>query len=179
MVSIRLCGAFAAFALVLSGCAAEDQGKPRADAQRPETSQTTASPEALSPTRLAKQVRARYQKKGLKVTCPQGLAGQAGATSDCEATDGSKLVGVRATATDARGGFDVLPFLGADAVVDTIAGSLEMQGYTGVTGHCDGELIGEVGAHQDCEVTTSGGTTPVNVDVTKVEGLTIDFTFKG
>jgi len=139
----------------------------------------------LSQADLEQQVAGRYEsddpKDELTVSCEGALPGAEDATQDCLVTTGSKEVGVRASVTDAAAddlGLSTAAFLPPEMVADAIASSLEIQGYEEVTATCDGDLMGEVGNAIVCEVTTPEGDTMVDVDVTSVEGLLINFDFK-
>lgn len=143
------------------------------------------APLAISKADLEEQVASRFtptKKAGpLTVTCPDGLRKAVDAETDCTGTSGDKRVGLEVTTTKVSGDdveYDVTPFVPAADVAGTIVSSLEMQGYQGVGGRCSGDLLGEVGQHVDCTITTEGGETDVDVDVTDVNGWLVDFTFK-
>ena len=139
----------------------------------------------LSQADLEQQVAGRYEpddpKDELTVSCEGALRGAEDATQDCLVTTGSKEVGIRASVTDVAAddlGLATTAFLPPEMVADAIASSLEIQGYEEVVATCDGDLMGEVGDAVVCEVTTPDGDTMVDVDVTSVEGLLINFDFK-
>jgi len=117
----------------------------------------------------------------LTTACAGDLRAAADATQDCTVTTGDQEVGIRAVVTDPGAddlGLETTPFLPPETVADAVAQSLEIQGYTGVSATCDGDLIGEVGQAVVCELVTPEGDTMVNVDVTSVDGLLINFDFK-
>jgi len=134
---------------------------------------------------LEKQISGMYEPDDpdakLTVKCEGDLAAEADATQDCTVTTDDDEVGVRAQVTDTEAddlGVETMAFLPPETVADAIAQSLEIQGYTGVESTCDGNLYGEVGREVTCEVTTPDGDTTVEVDVTSVDGLMINFDFK-
>ena len=139
----------------------------------------------MSQAALEKQVSGMYDPDNpddkLSVACEGDLAAEADATQDCTVTTGDDEVGVRATVTDPDAddlGIETIAFLPPQTVADAIAQSLEIQGYDGVESSCDGNLYGEVGREVTCQVTTPDGDTTVDVDVTSVDGLMINFDFK-
>ncbi len=75
-------------------------------------------------------------------------------------------------------GMELTPFLFGEDVAGAISQSLEMQGYTGIFTKCEGDLVGEVGRELECVLTSDTGDSVVNVDVTEVDGLMIDYDFK-
>ena len=139
----------------------------------------------LSQADLEQQVAGRYEpddpKDELTVSCEGALRGAEDATQDCLVATGSREVGIRASVTDLSAddlGLATTAFLPPEMVADAIASSLEIQGYEEVAATCDGDLMGEVSDAIVCEVTTPDGDTMVDVDVTSVEGLLINFDFK-
>lgn len=147
----------------------------------------SSSPEGTELTQadLEQQIAGRYEpddpKDTLSAVCEGGLRAEADATRDCTVTTGDQEVGVRARVTDAGAddlGLETTAFLPPEMVADAIASSLEIQGYEEVVATCDGDLMGEVGDAIVCTVTTPEGDTTVDVDVTSVEGLLINFDFK-
>jgi hypothetical protein len=119
--------------------------------------------------------------KELEAACEGALEAVAEATQDCEVTNGNQRVGVRASVTDVEAddlGMQLTPFLFGEDVAGAISQSLEMQGYTGISTTCDGDLVGEVGRELECVLISDTGESVVNVDVTKVDGLMIDYDFE-
>ncbi len=139
----------------------------------------------LSPADLERQIAGMYEpdepEEELTVACEGPLSAAQDATQDCTVTTGDKQVGVRARVSDAEAddlGVETTPFLPPEMVAGAIAQSLEVQGYADVEATCDGDLMGETGEAVVCEVQTPEGDTTVNVDVTSVDGLLINFDFK-
>lgn len=139
----------------------------------------------LTQANLEQQVSSRYEPDDpgddLTATCDGTLRAEEDATQDCTVTTGDKEVGVRVRVTDVEAadlGLETTPFLPPEMVADAIASSLEIQGYEKVDATCDGDLMGEVGDAIVCDVQTPEGDTLVNVDVTSVDGLLINFDFK-
>jgi len=156
---------------------------PSAPSTEPSSEATTASD--LSPGDLERQIAGMYEpdepKEKLTVACEGPLSAAQDATRDCTVTTGDKEVGVRARVSDVEAddlGVETTPFLPPETVAGAIAQSLEVQGYADVEATCDGDLMGETGEAVVCEVQTPQGDTTVNVDVTSVEGLLINFDFK-
>ena len=119
--------------------------------------------------------------KELEASCEGPLEAVRDATQDCEVTNGNQRVGVRALVTDIDAddlGMELTPFLYGEDVAGAISQTVEMQGYTGIHTTCDGDLVGEVGETLTCELSSPQGESTVNVDVTKVDGLLINYDFK-
>jgi hypothetical protein len=140
---------------------------------------------AISRSGLEQRISEKYEpddpKTTLTAACPGGLDAADDATQDCTVTTDDKEVGVRARVTDEDAddlGLETTPFLAPATVGEAIASSLEIQGYTGVESTCDGNLMGEVGDTVVCELSTLEGDTTVNVEVSSIDGLLINFTFK-
>ncbi|MEO5852575.1 MAG: DUF4333 domain-containing protein [Nocardioides sp.] len=139
----------------------------------------------LSQADLEQEISSRYEpddpKDTLTAVCEGALTAEADATQDCLVTTGGKKVGVRAWTTDVEAddlGIETTVFLPPEMVADAIGSALEMQGYEKVDSTCHGDLVGKVGDAVVCTVTTPQGETEVNVDVTSVDGLLINFDFK-
>lgn len=134
---------------------------------------------------LEKEISGMYEpddpEATLTTACEGDLRAAAETTQDCTVTTGDQEVGIRAVVTDPDAddlGLETTPFLPPESVADAIASSLEVQGYDGVSVTCDGDLVGEVGRAVVCELVTPEGDSIVNVDVTSVDGLLINFDFK-
>ena len=139
----------------------------------------------LTQADLEKEISGMYEpddpEETLTASCEGDLEAVADATQDCMVTTGDQEVGIRAVVTEPESadlGVETTPFLPPESVAEAIASSLQIQGYDGVSATCDGELIGEVGRTVVCELVTPEGDTMVNVDVTSVDGLLINFDFK-
>lgn len=171
-------------------------GSPASE-EPPATSESPSEPASVSPTAepttaadlsqadLEGQIAGMYEpekpKEKLSVACEGPLSATEDASRDCTVTTGDQEVGVRALVTDVEAddlGIETTPFLPPETVAGAIAQSLEIQGYDDVEAGCDGDLIGETGEAVVCEVQTPQGDTTVNVDVTSVDGLLINFDFK-
>ena len=139
----------------------------------------------LTRAQLETEVSGRFEPDDpateLDAVCDGALEAVAEATQDCEVTTGRQRVGVRAVVTDIAAddlGMELTPFLFGEDVAGAISQSLELQGYTDVSTTCEGDLVGEVGRELQCELSTPEGSSRVDVDVTKVDGLMIDYDFK-
>ncbi len=119
----------------------------------------------------------------LATDCEGDLEAVADGTQDCKVTNGDDHVGVRAVVTDIEAddlGMVLTPFVYAEDVAGAISQTVEMQGggYTGVETTCADDLVGEVGQKLVCDLSSDQGDTVVNVEVTEVDGLMINYDFK-
>lgn len=113
--------------------------------------------------------------------CEGGLDAEAGATQDCHLEVGEESADVRAAYTE-EGDEDVnveaTPFVPADRVAETIKSSLADQGYKVDTVECEDELMGELDATVSCTATPAEGEGTVEVKVTSVDGLMVNFNYE-
>jgi hypothetical protein len=119
----------------------------------------------------------------VSASCEGGLTQEADATQDCHLDVGDETADVRVTVTSTDGDdpdMDVVPFLPAERVADTIDKSLGDQGFVVDQVDCEAELIGELGETADCtaQLPESGGETSLKVKVTQVDGLMVNFNFE-
>ncbi len=168
---------FLAVSILVTGCSSTADVKP-ADTPTAETALTRAD--------LEERVAERYQPEDedteYTAKCDGDLERVDDATQDCLVRTAEQEVGVRVEVGDATAddlGLQTTPFLPAQTVADSIGQSLEIQGYTGVTASCDGDLVGEVGQTIVCTMKLETGKTDVNVEVTSVDALQVDYSFKG
>lgn len=139
---------------------------------------------AMTQAELEQRVAQRYQPKDedTKYTaeCDGDLELTDDATQDCLVLTSEQEVGVRVVIGDSDAAdldLQTTPFLPAQTVADSIGQSLEIQGYTGVTASCDGDLVGEIGQTIVCTMNLETGKTDVNVEVTSVDALQVDYAF--
>jgi Domain of unknown function (DUF4333) len=141
----------------------------------------------MTAAQLEKHVVQHYQPEDADATTPYSAACEGSidaavdATQDCLVTTPEQEVGVRVQVTDAEAddlGLQTTPFIPAESVAESIAGSLEIQGYTQVEAVCDGDLVGEVGRKVVCTMSMPEGESEVNVEVTSIDALQINFEFK-
>jgi hypothetical protein len=141
----------------------------------------------MSRAQLEEQINESFEpddpQDELKTECEGALEAVADGTQDCRVTNGDDQVGVRAAVTDIEAddlGMVLTPFVYAEDVAGAITQTIEMQGggYTGVATTCDDDLVGEVGQKLVCNLTSDQGDTVVNVVVTEVDGLMINYDFK-
>ncbi|MGY4712160.1 DUF4333 domain-containing protein [Mycolicibacterium sp. CBM1] len=140
---------------------------------------------AVSKTDLEKDISARLvQKTGHRpqtVTCKSDLPGQVGKTTRCEvmlsSTNSFEPV---VTVTKVEGStvsYDMTPAVNKEQLEKSVANLVsQASGATVDSVSCAGGLDGEQGAETHCEVTAGGVTLNRTVEVTKVDGLMMNFT---
>lgn len=109
----------------------------------------------------------------LSVTCPQGLAGEAGKTARCEIvlSEANSFEAV-VTATKVTGDsvtYDVTPAATREQLAQTVS---RLTGAT--SAECAGGVDGEVGQSVECQVTKDGATLTRIVKVSGVDGLAMN-----
>jgi hypothetical protein len=116
------------------------------------------------------------------VECDGGLENEKDATQDCHITTGEDEADVHVVVTEVDDGeisdYDVNSFLPGERVAETIQASLEDQGITVDSVECEGELAGEKDATMGCAATAGKDTGDIEVVVTKVNGLFINFHYQ-
>jgi hypothetical protein len=159
--------------LALAGCGGDE----------PEVARGTD----LRQSQLEEQINASFEPDDpsdeLATDCEGDLEAVAEATQDCKVTNGDDQVGVRAAVTDIEAddlGMTLTPFIYAEDVAGAISQTVEMQGggFTGIDTTCEDDLIGEVGQKLVCNLTSDQGDSVVNVEVTEVDGLMVNYDFK-
>lgn len=141
---------------------------------------------AVHQSELEKQVAGLYTpdnpEDSIDVTCAGDLGAKVGAQQTCHIVVGSSSVEVRVAATKVEGSkvdFTSTPFLKAQTVADTIDQQLKEQNVTTTSISCDDDLVGEVGRTTTCHAATKTDQGDLKATVTKVDGLKINFRWKG
>ena len=74
--------------------------------------------------------------------------------------------------------FETQTFVPAERLADTLKTQLADQGFEVETVECDGELVGEVDATTECTAAPAEGDGVLEVTVTEVDGLMINFNYE-
>jgi hypothetical protein len=142
-------------------------------------------PEAVEQAELEKKVAGLYEADDpdteLTADCEGDLAAEVDATQDCHISGGDQSADVRVVVTDVgdeQVDFEATPFVPADRVAETIKASLADQGITVETVDCADELLGEVDATTTCTAAPAEGEGTIEVVVTSVEGLMVNFNYE-
>ena len=137
----------------------------------------TQSTKAVSAADLQKDLTDRLTKAGSPpetVTCSSDLVAEVGKTASCEVVLSERnVVEAEITATKVDGStvdFTYAPALTKAQLQKAVKGLAEADSVA-----CDTGLAGKVDASTTCQVVKDGTTTDANVVVTKVDGLSIDF----
>lgn len=126
---------------------------------------------------LADEVASRlHSESRLEISCPGGAPETAGESRDCVVHSGADAVSVRVTRLRG-GGLDVVPVLSADVLAEEVAGVLvaEHRGRRVGEVRCDGEMLGERGAHAACTAVLDGEPVRLRIRCAQVRGLMVDF----
>lgn len=113
--------------------------------------------------------------------CAGGLAAEVDATQECHLDVGEEEADVRATVTkvnDEDVDFELSTYVPPDVVASTIKDSLAAQDVTVDTVECDDELRGEVDAKTMCTAAPADGEGRIEVTVTSVDGLMVNFGYE-
>ena len=113
--------------------------------------------------------------------CAGALAAKTDATQDCHMTVGDQEADVRVSVTKVADGdvnFKTTPFVPADTVAETLKQGLLDQGYTVDTVECEDELLGVLDETTTCTASPADGDGTLNVTVTSVDGLLVNFNYK-
>ena len=170
--------AAAVAALALAGCSVD------VDAGSGESEPTTeASPEQMDVAALEELVASGVTPDDaaaeVAADCPEGIEVEVDATQDCHLTVGEETVDVHFVVTEVDGdeitGADYTPYIPGDRLADTIQQQMSKQGTAVDSVQCDEELTGEKGARTTCTATAGNDEGNVEVDVTEVDGLFINF----
>lgn len=133
---------------------------------------------------LQKDISERLEKVGQKpdsVTCKDDLEGEVGKTTRCEvvltATNTFEPI---VTVTKVEGttvSYDMTPAVSKDQLEKSVSKLVsDAAGVTVDSVICNSGLEGKKGAEAHCDVTAGGVTLQRTVDVTKVDGLLMNFT---
>ena len=113
--------------------------------------------------------------------CVGGIDIEVDATQDCHLTAGEETVDVHFVVTEVEddeiAGADFTPYIPGDRLAGAVRQQLAQQGRPGPV-ECDEELTGEKGATTTCAATAGSDAAQVEVDVTEVDGLFINFHMK-
>lgn len=138
---------------------------------------------SVSKTDLEKDISQRLEKAGQKpqtVTCKDDLKGEVGKTTRCEvvlsSTNSFEPV---VTVTKVEGttvSYDMTPAVSKPQLDKAVAGLVsQASGATVDSVNCEGGLDGKEGTETHCDVTANGATSRRTVEVTKVDGLMMNF----
>ncbi len=134
---------------------------------------------------LEKQVASIYEPDDpadkISATCDGELDAEVDATQDCNVTVGEENADVHVVVTKVDGSdveFETQTFVPAERLADTLKTQLADQGFEVETVECDGELVGEVDATVECTAAPAKGDGVLEVTVTEVDGLMINFNYK-
>ncbi|MGV1087067.1 MAG: DUF4333 domain-containing protein [Mycobacterium sp.] len=137
----------------------------------------TSSAKSVSAADLQKDLTDRLTKAGnapKSVTCAGDLPAEVGKSASCEVVlSETNIVQANVTATKVDGttvDFTYAPALTREQLQKAVTGLAEAESVT-----CDAGLDGQVDAATKCQVVKDGTTTDATVTVTKVDGLSIDF----
>jgi hypothetical protein len=138
---------------------------------------------SVSKSDLEKDISDRLTKAGQKpqtVTCQDNLKGEVGKTTSCEVVlSNTNSFEPVVTVTKVEGStvsYDMKPAMSKAQLEKAVA--ILMPQASGVAVDsitCEGGLDGKVGAETHCDVTANGVTSRRTVDVTKVDGLMMNF----
>jgi len=162
--------ALALCVLALAGCDA-DKGE-------------GAAPGSLSRASLEHRVAGSFTADdpgaGIEAHCGGGLAVRRGATRDCRLDVGTESADVHVVVASVSGRRPLLritPYIPADRLGDALRSALSGQGYEVESVECEDELPGEPDARTGCTVSPAEGEGRVDVHVTKVDGLMVNFDY--
>lgn len=163
--------ALAACLLVLAGCDSD-----------PETKQ---APTPMSRSALEHRVAGSFTPDDPDATieahCGGGLAVRTGATRDCHLDVGEEGVDVHVQVSSVSGTrpqLRITPYIPADRLGEAIRSSLSGQGYRVESVECEDELLGEQDQTATCTASPAAGEGHVDVHVTKVDGLMVNFDYE-
>lgn len=118
----------------------------------------------------------------ITAVCDGDLVGAEGEQQRCEVTVGPDTVPVELSVTGLDGadiGFSAVPVLTGASVAEAVTNLLAGQGTTPDDLVCTEDLRGEVGTRITCTLTLNGTEAPLQVIVTQVDGLMVNFKIKG
>lgn len=138
----------------------------------------------VAKTELQKDISERLEKAGQKpesVTCKDDLEGEVGKTTRCEvALSPTNTFEPIVTVTKVEGttiSYDMTPAVSKEQLEKSVSSLVsDASGATVDSVTCDSGLEGKKGAEAHCDVTVGGTTMQRTVDVTKVDGLLMNFT---
>ncbi len=141
--------------------------------------------DAVTKAELEEQMATLYtpddSEAEITAECGGELAAEVDATQECHLVVGEQEADVRVVVTkvgDDVVDFTATPFVPADRVALTIKDSLSAQGFEVETVECEDELPGELDATTTCTATPAEGGGAIEVTVTSVEGLMVNFNYE-
>ena len=145
----------------------------------------STGPDAVDQAELEKQVAGLYtaDDPGAEITaeCDGDLDAEVDATQDCHLVVGQETADVHVVVTevgDEQVDFEATPYVPAERVAEAVKASLEKDGYQVETVTCDGELVGEKDGKTTCTAAPSEGKGKIDVAVTSVDGLMVNFSYE-
>lgn len=142
-------------------------------------------PDAVTQSELEKQVADLYTaddpEAEITADCEGELDAEVDATQDCHVNVGEESADVHVTVTKIDGQdveFEAAPYVPAERVAETIKASLGDQGYQVDSVECEDELAGELGATTTCAAKPAEGDGSIEVKVTQVDGLMVNFNYE-
>jgi len=117
----------------------------------------------------------------IQARCEGGLDVRRGATRDCSLDVAEESADVHVVVSSVSGRRPLLritPYIPADRLGDALRSALSGQGYHVESVTCDDELTGEPDETTSCTATPAAGEGRVDVHVTKVDGLMVNFDYE-
>lgn len=146
---------------------------------------SVGGPDAVPQSELEKQVADLYTaddpEAEITADCEGELAAEVDATQDCHVNVGEESADVHVTVTEVDGQdveFEAAPFVPAERVAGTIKANLGDQGFQVDSVECEDELAGELGATTTCAAKPAQGDGTIEVKVTQVDGLMVNFNYE-
>lgn len=145
----------------------------------------STGPDAIDQAELEKKVAGLYTaddpEADITAECGGDLAAEVDATQECHLVVGEESADVRVVVTEVgeeQLDFEAMPYVPAERVAETVKESLEGQGFQPETVTCDGELKGQLDATTTCTVAPAEGEGKIEVSVTQVDGLMVNFNYE-
>ncbi|WP_110180695.1 DUF4333 domain-containing protein [Nocardioides solisilvae] len=117
----------------------------------------------------------------LEIDCPEDLEAEVDATATCTVDDGESRTGIRFTTTEVEDDevrWETTPFLERDVLEETLTLQLADQGIEVDGLDCPEDLDGVTGETTRCTATAGGEEGEVELEVNRVDGLRIGFSWK-
>jgi hypothetical protein len=167
---MRVCAALAAgLVLGLGACSDSDSG----------SSETQSLDAAGLEELVADSVTPDDENAAVSADCAGGIDVEVDAAQDCRVMVGEQTIDVHFVVTDVRDGevtdAEFTPYIPGERLAPVVQQELSTQVPDLTDVQCDEELTGEQGATTECAATSGGKDVRVEVDVTKVDGLFINF----
>lgn len=146
---------------------------------------SVGGPDTVTEAELEKKLAGLYEPDNpdveIEADCAGTLEAEVDATQDCHLTVGEEEADVHVVVTkvgDEDVDFEATPYVPADRVAETIKASLGDQGYQVDSVECDDELVGELDATTTCTASPADGEGAIEVKVTSVDGLMVNFNYE-